>query len=382
MNLVIHDMNETEWNEVSGNYKGWEKISDNGSIKPCVGCFGCWVKEPGQCVIKDGYDHMGSLIHNADEVVVISRYTYGGLSSFVKNVFDRSIGFISPFFEVYEDEMHHTKRYPEEKPFTFIFRKSSFTDEEKERAKAYVEAVRRNLRGRIKEIRFEEKEPVIDGIRRTEPVTETDKIILLNSSLRGNNSNTNKFFGKLETRLNEKAKLINLSSYVASTDELVKTLLSAKTIVLGMPLYVDGIPSQVLRIMESMEKTYNKGKKNIYVLANMGMYESSQIKNLLGMVKSWCDECGFDYCGGVAIGSGEMMGMFMDPNSKGMGPAKLVTEGLYALADAINSSSKTEDIYADAYRFPRWMYMFAANSGWPKAGKLNGLKKKDLLQQR
>ena len=148
MNLVIHDMNETEWNEVSGNYKGWEKISDNGSIKPCVGCFGCWVKEPGQCVIKDGYDHMGSLIHNADEVVVISRYTYGGLSSFVKNVFDRSIGFISPFFEVYEDEMHHTKRYPEEKPFTFIFRKSSFTDEEKERAKSYVEAVRRNLRGR------------------------------------------------------------------------------------------------------------------------------------------------------------------------------------------------------------------------------------------
>jgi multimeric flavodoxin WrbA len=66
MNLVIHDMNEEEWNEVSEQYRGWEVISDNGSIKSCVGCFGCWVREPGQCVIKDGYDRMGALIHNAD----------------------------------------------------------------------------------------------------------------------------------------------------------------------------------------------------------------------------------------------------------------------------------------------------------------------------
>lgn len=76
-----------------------------------------------------------------------------------------------------------------------------------------------------------------------------------------------------------------------------------------------------------------------------------------------------------------MMGMFMDPNSKAKGPAKNVIEGLDTLAGAINSSSSIEDIYADAYMFPRWMYMFAANTGWPKAGKLNGLKKKDLLKR-
>ena len=34
---------------------------------------------------------------------------------------------------------------------------------------------------------------------------------------------------------------------------------------------------------------------------------------------------------------------------------------------------------ADAAMFLRFMYMFAANSGWPRSGKQNGLKKKDLF---
>ena len=381
MNLVIHDMNESEWSMVSEKFKGWKVISDDGSIKPCVGCFGCWIKTPGQCVIKDGYDYMGALIHKADEVVVISRYTYGGFSSFVKNVFDRSIGWVLPYFEVYEGEMHHKKRYTEDKTFTFIFRNDSFTDDEKDKARAYVEAVCRNFRSRIKNIRFKENDSLCRNSQKTEVEYEADKMILLNGSLRGDKANTHKFLCKLEASLNGKAELINLSSYSTCPNNLVRTLLSAKTVILGMPLYVDGIPSQMLRIMEKMETIDKTEGKRIYTLVNMGLYESCQIKNLLSMVKSWSDKCGFDYCGGVAIGSGEMMGMFMNPKSKGKGPAKHVIEGLNTLADAINTFSMIEDIYADAYMFPRWMYMFAANTGWPKAGKINGLKRKDLLRR-
>ena len=87
MNLVIHDLSEKEWNKIKADYEGWKVVSDNGNIGPCIGCFCCWRKTPGECVIKDGYENMGALIHHADEVVVISRYTYGGFSSFVKNAF-------------------------------------------------------------------------------------------------------------------------------------------------------------------------------------------------------------------------------------------------------------------------------------------------------
>ena len=90
---MIHDLQPEEWNAVSPSYAGWHVIHDRGTIRPCVGCFSCWNRTPGKCVIRDGYDDIGALIHRADEIVVNSRYTFGGFSGFVKNVLDRCIGY-------------------------------------------------------------------------------------------------------------------------------------------------------------------------------------------------------------------------------------------------------------------------------------------------
>ena len=73
MKLLIHDLNKSQWEKVAKDYQGWEVISDDGKIKPCIGCFGCWTKTPGECVIRDGYERMGALIHKAEEVEQISR---------------------------------------------------------------------------------------------------------------------------------------------------------------------------------------------------------------------------------------------------------------------------------------------------------------------
>ncbi|MCR5226558.1 MAG: hypothetical protein K6E27_05040 [Eubacterium sp.] len=392
MNLVIHDLSEQEWQKVADKYNGWEVISDDGSIKPCVGCFGCWVKTPGECVIKDKYNRMGALIHHADEVVVITRYSYGCFSSFVKNVFDRSIGWVLPYFEKVNGEMHHKMRYQETKTVTFIFRAESFNDEDKEKAKSYVEAVCRNFRCTIKDIRFENEsvgvkaEPTHNESKceRVES-THSGKTILLNGSLRGNYANTLKFLNYLNARLDGKAEVINLSNYMFKQDELVKILLSAENIVLGMPLYVDGVPGHVLRIMEKIEDCEiierTSKKKRIYVVSNMGFYESVQLKNLMSQVKTWSEACGYEYGGGVAIGAGEMLNNFVDPKSSGKGPGKNVTNGLDELAGNIMSTNNQEDIYAECNGFPRSLYMMAANSSWPLDAKKNGLKKKDLLRQ-
>ncbi|MBQ1362828.1 MAG: flavodoxin family protein, partial [Oscillospiraceae bacterium] len=106
MNLVIHDLKPAEWQQIEHAYEGWTIISDNGLICPCVGCFRCWNKTPGVCVMKDVFENMGQLIHRADEVVVISHYTYGGFSGFVKNVIDRCLGYVLPQFEIIGGETH------------------------------------------------------------------------------------------------------------------------------------------------------------------------------------------------------------------------------------------------------------------------------------
>lgn len=379
MNLLIHDLSEEDWEKISEEYKGWRVISNNGNIKPCVGCFGCWVKEPGQCVIKDGYEKMGSQIHKAESVTVISRYTYGGFSSFVKNVFDRSIGWVLPYFEIYKGEMHHKKRYPEDKPIKFIFRGSGLTEDDKKKATRYVKAVCTNFRGIVVDVVYEK----IDSKDMKESAINTvqeNKTILLNCSLRADNANSKKFLDKLSEKINGEKESINLSRYINKLDELIDILAPVEKIVLGMPLYVDGIPSATLRVMEMLERKCKGVDKKIYVVANMGLYESVQIKNLLSMVKTWCDTCGYTYGGGIAIGAGEMLGSFMGGEIS-KGPACNVSIGFDKLSAAINTSTSAADIYADVCKFPRGLYMLIANMSWPRNVKNNGLKKKDLLRQ-
>lgn len=380
MNLIIHDLNTEEWNKVSSEYNGWEVVSYSDKIKPCAGCFGCWTKSPGECVIKDGYDKMGALIHKADEVVVITRYTYGGFSSFVKNVFDRSIGWVLPFFEIHEGEMHHMRRYTEDKSITFIFRGNNLSEEDKEDARNYVKAVCRNFRGTIKDVRFEEVEESGEILSEKAQINP-EKTILLNGSMRGDKANSKHFLDRLSKDLKGDVESINLSQYINKQDELVKLLLSAGKIVLGFPLYVDGIPGQVLRIMEKLEKTNPQTGVKIYSVINMGFYESSQIKNAMKQVKNWCRQSGYEYCGGVAVGAGEMVGQFTQTPKGSKNPGKNAFDGLDKLSEKINDAAKVDDIYADSYLFPRALYMLAANSGWPKSGKQNGLKKKDLYRR-
>ncbi|WP_197027096.1 flavodoxin family protein [Butyrivibrio sp. MC2021] len=385
MNLIIHDLNEKEWAKIASDYEGWKVISDKGDISPCAGCFGCWLKTPGQCVIKDGYDKMGQLIHSADEVVVISRYTYGGFSSFVKNVLDRSIGYILPFFRLVKGEMHHQPRFHEKKPFRFIFRGENLTEEDKEKAKKYVKAVCINFNGRIKDIQFWETEAetgeAAEVSKEQEVKTET---LFLNCSLRGDESRSRKFLDIIADNTEGEKLQLNVTPYLKKMDELRDEVFSAKKVVLGMPLYVDGIPSTALKLMELLEKECAAGSavsrdKKIYVVANMGFFESEQIGNLLSMVKTWCEKCGFTYCGGIAIGAGGMMGNVIKYGHHG--PGKFVYEELLRAAEAINASGVIGDIYTKSYKFPRIGYIMYGNKGFLMKAKENGLRKRDLYKK-
>lgn len=81
-------------------------------LNPCVGCIGCWLKTPGQCIITDDdANSIASQQMNADALVLISEITYGGFSADIKAFLDRSIQNIIPYFFDYKGEMHHPMRY-------------------------------------------------------------------------------------------------------------------------------------------------------------------------------------------------------------------------------------------------------------------------------
>lgn len=81
------------------------------SIAPCVGCFGCWIKTPGECVIGDVGRDVARAVAQADLVVYFTPVTFGGVSSELKKALDRLIPNISPFFARVRGETHHQRRH-------------------------------------------------------------------------------------------------------------------------------------------------------------------------------------------------------------------------------------------------------------------------------
>lgn len=152
--VVIHDLTREEWEGFVDVPEDVKVIADDGSIKKCIGCFGCWVKTPGQCVIADDYQKMGAVFGGAEELVIISRCSFGSYSPFVKNVLDRSISYMLPYFENRNHEMHHRARYGNHIRMRVYFYGEDITAEEKHTAEQLVEANAVNFQGIVEQILF------------------------------------------------------------------------------------------------------------------------------------------------------------------------------------------------------------------------------------
>ena len=109
MKVIVHDLGsqydamiETRFDHV---------VAADGKYAPCQGCFGCWTKHPAECFLKDKLKQVCRIIGQADELVIVTKNLYGGYSTAVKNVLDRSIGTSTPFSTYRGGQMHHTLRY-------------------------------------------------------------------------------------------------------------------------------------------------------------------------------------------------------------------------------------------------------------------------------
>ena len=161
MKLIITDIEDFKI-PIEGERK---VIKPNKAIRNCIGCFGCWVKTPGKCVIHDGYGGTGIDMSKCMELILVSKCCYGSVSPFVKTVQDRAISYVHPDFLVRKGEMHHKRRYDNVIQLSAYFYGDSITETEKETARHLIHANADNYDAVVKGIHFYKTINELEGVR-------------------------------------------------------------------------------------------------------------------------------------------------------------------------------------------------------------------------
>jgi multimeric flavodoxin WrbA len=85
-------------------------------IKPCQGEFNCWLKTPGKCFQDDDMDMIHEKVRSASCIVMATPLYTWGMAGPLKNLLDRMIPLIEPFFDVSTGHCRHPWRQGTQTP--------------------------------------------------------------------------------------------------------------------------------------------------------------------------------------------------------------------------------------------------------------------------
>ena len=162
--------------------------------------------------------------------------------------------------------------------------------------------------------------------------------------------------------------------------EWIQNILHSDLIILVAPLYVDSLPSFVIKAFEMLHKQVEKKKigKDIKILAimNSGFPESSQSQIALDICGHFARQTGMVWLGGLALGSGMFLG------GKDIGKmgwfVKNIKKSLNETAVALNQGMPIPESAISLMQkklFGKGFFRWVANYGFKFRAKRNGLKK-------
>ncbi len=155
MNLIIHDLSQTEWNLLNVEQKENVRVIDSTwNIGFCKGCFACWLKTPGKCVLADDLQNIGELLAGTEQLLLISRCTYGGYSSFVKKVMERMVCYLLSSMKLVDQKISQENVHKNHLQLKVIFYGDAITGGEKDAAWDLVYANAQDYKAETVELSF------------------------------------------------------------------------------------------------------------------------------------------------------------------------------------------------------------------------------------
>jgi len=116
--------------ELSAQHSMQNFVLEDMDVHSCLGCWSCWCKSPGLCVLQDDAEKIFKAVIHADLVIMASPIIAGFTSALLKMITDRLIVLMHPYIEFIQGESHHQKRYDKYPELGLLLLKEKDTDEE------------------------------------------------------------------------------------------------------------------------------------------------------------------------------------------------------------------------------------------------------------
>ncbi len=202
------------------------------------------------------------------------------------------------------------------------------------------------------------------------------KIVLLNGSPKLHGSTSGLLLAELQQYLQKSA--VQVICMHREKPETVDQLVAADCLVFACPLYVDALPSHLLRCLEVLEPVLrqNGQSRNVYGIVNSGFFEAQQNRLALRLLQNWCVRAHQKWGGGIGVGGGGMIPS-IQAVPVGRGSRKSISLALRTLAHHIETAREAPDIFVSP-NFPRSLYRLAAQAGWRQQLRKNGRKASDI----
>ena len=206
------------------------------------------------------------------------------------------------------------------------------------------------------------------------------KIIIINGSPKTIKSNSEILGNYLFPLLKENNIKKYYSIYFQLNDKTKNEIYNSDVLIFIFPLYVDGIPSNLLKLLVNFEKeNVVRPETKIYCIVNNGFYEGKQNFLALLHMKNWCKKVNAKWGQGIGIGSGELL-PYLKKFKLGQGPLKNLEKILNRFSRNILTLNSDKNIYINP-NWPKSLYFIQGSISWILKARKNNLKIQELFKK-
>jgi multimeric flavodoxin WrbA len=197
------------------------------------------------------------------------------------------------------------------------------------------------------------------------------KIALINGSPKAHNSASEIIANALQGAVGASADCLHVCAMKQNSNEILDAIEGCDALVFFFPLYVDGIPSHLLRFLDETQTDIAKAASGamVYAVVNNGFYEGHQNTTAFEIMRHFTVCAGLKWGQGIGVGAGGMI----HAAPVGRGPMKNLGRAIDRLAASVLNAESADD-YTFEPNFPRFLYNAIAHFGWRSQSRKNGLK--------